>query len=170
MSSEDPVRPYHAKDEARGQEAADAVAAVLKHAAARDHAAHLKKPPGKASKWMLPLAIQLSVLALYLLIGQPRWVTMNPIEPPDQTSQEESLRVAMYFQAQRIESYRQQHEGALPEVLSDAGSPIEGVEYVPRGDSQYQLVGTVGERALVYDSTQSDAAFRDAAARRLAGG
>lgn len=170
MSSEDPVRPYHAKDDARGQEAADAVAAVLKHAAARDEAAQQKPRPKKQPKWMLPLGIQLSVLALYLLIAPPRWVTMNPIEPPDQASQEESLRVAMYFQAQRIEAYRQSHGGALPTELADAGSAIEGLQYVKQGDSQYQLVATVGEQALIYDSTQSDADFRDAAARRLAGG
>lgn len=169
MSSEDQVRPYHAKDEARGQETADAVAAVLKHAAERDKAAGEKPRPKKQPKWMLPVGIQLSVLALYLLIAPPRWVTMNPIEPPDAVSQEESLRVAMYFQAQRIEAYLQQH-GELPQRLADAGSPIEGVEYVRQGRSAYQLVGLVGEAALVYDSTQSDADFKDAAARRLAGG
>ena len=168
MSSEDQVRPYHAKDEARGQETADAVAAVLKHASDRDKAANVKPRPKKQPKWMLPLGIQLSVLALYLLIAPPAWVTMNPIDPPDVASMEESLRVAMYFQAQRIEAYRQQH-GELPEDLADAGSAISGVQYVRRG-AQYQLVGTVGEQALVYDSTQSDADFRDAAARRLGGG
>ena len=169
MSSEDQVRPYHAKDEARGQETADAVAAVLKHASDRNKAQHDKPQPKKQPKWMLPLGIQLSVLALYLLIAPPKWVTMNPIEPPDQASQEESLRVAMYFQAQRIEAYRQQH-GELPIELSQAGSPIEGVQYVRQGATSFQLVASVGEQALVYDSTQSDAEFSAAAARRLAGG
>lgn len=169
MSSEDKVRPYHAKDEARGQETADAVAAVLKHASDRDKAQHGKPRPKKQPKWMLPLGIQLSVLALYLLIAPPSWVTMNPIDPPDLASQEESLRVAMYFQAQRIEAYRQR-TGELPVQLADAGSPIEGVQYVRQGSSQYQLVGTVGEEALVYDSTQTDASFEAAVARRMAGG
>jgi hypothetical protein len=169
MSSEDPVRPYHAKDEARGQEAADALAAVLQHAAARDKAALEKTRPKKQPKWMLPVGINLAVLALYLLIAPPRWVTVNPIEGPDLASQEQSIRVAMYFQAQKIEDYRIQH-GAAPVELAQAGSLTPDIEYVRRGDNEYQLVATVGEIAVVYDSTQPDNSFAEAAAKRLAGG
>lgn len=169
MSSEDQVRPYHAKDEARGQETADAVAAVLKHAAERQKAANIQPPPKKQPKWMLPVGINLAVLAVYLLIAPPRWVTVNPIDPPDLASQEQSMRVAMYFQAQRIESYRVQH-GTAPVNLSDAGSAPAEIEYVRRGDNAYQLVATVGETAVIYDSTEPDASFAEAAAAKLQGG
>jgi hypothetical protein len=169
MSSEDQVRPYHAKDEARGQEAADAVAAVLKHAAERQKAADEKPRPKKQPKWMLPVGINLAVLAVYLLIAPPRWVTVNPIEPPDLASQEASIKVAMYFQAQRIDTYRNQH-GAAPVNLSDAGSFPPEIDYIRRGDDAYQLVARVGETAVVYDSTEPDASFAEAAATRLAGG
>lgn len=169
MSSEDQVRPYHAKDEARGQETADAVAAVLKHAAAREKAAHDKPRSKKQPKWMLPLGINLVVLAVYLLIAPPRWVTVNPIEPPDLASQETSIKVAMYFQAQRIESYRIQH-GSAPARLADAGSPAPEIDYIRRGDDEYQLVARVGETAVIYDSTEPDASFAEAAAARLQGG
>jgi hypothetical protein len=169
MSSEDQVRPFHAKDEAHGQEAADAVAAVLKHAAERDKAAQQKPRPKKQPKWMLPVGIQLSVLALYLLIAPPSFITVHPIPAQDQAAQEESLRAAMYLQAQQVLAYLQQH-GELPAELSEAVNPIEGIQYVRRGGTEFQLVGSMGELALVYDSTQSDSAFKDAAARRLAGG
>ena len=169
MNSEDHVRPYHAKDEARGQETADAVAAVLKHAAERQKAANVQPPPKKQPKWMLPVGINLAVLAVYLLIAPPRWVTVNPIEPPDLASQETSIRVAMYFQAAKIESYRREH-GSAPVNLSDAASEVPEIQYVRRGDNAYQLVATVGETAVVYDSTQPDASFAEAAAARLQGG
>ncbi|HKJ01270.1 MAG TPA: hypothetical protein VJ997_02410 [Longimicrobiales bacterium] len=169
MSSEDQVRPYHAKDAGHGQEAADAVAAVLKHAAERKKAAELRPRPKRQPKWMLPVGINLAVLAVYLLIAPPRWVTVNPIEPPDLASQETSLKVAMYFQAQRIESYRMKN-GVAPVNLSDAGSAVPEIDYIRRGDNEYQLVATVGDSAVVYDSTEPDASFAEAAATRLSGG
>lgn len=171
MSSEDPVRPYHAKDEARGQEAADAVAAVLKHAAERQKAADAKPPPRKQPQWMLPLGINLAVLAVYLLIAPPSFVVINPIEGPDLASQETSLQVAMYLQAMRIDSYRIRY-GAAPVNLSDAGSTLEGIEYVRRGEDEYLLVSTVGDTPVIYDSNEPDPSFAAAmtAAGRKAGG
>lgn len=169
MSSEDQVRPYHAKDEARGQEAADALAAVLQHAAARDKAALEKPRPKQPPRWMLPLGVNLAVLAVYLLIAPPRIVTINPIEGPALASREESVLAAMYLQAQRIENYRIEN-GVAPVDLSDAGSFTPEIEYVRRGDNEYQLVATVGETTVVYDSTEPDGSFAAAAATRLAGG
>lgn len=169
MSSEDSVRPYHAKPEAKGQEAADAVAAVMKHAADREQAAKRKKPPKKQAKWMLPLGINLAVFAVYLLIAPPAWVTIDPIQGPDLAAQEQSLRVAMFLQAQQIEAYRVEN-GELPRTLADLSrDPVsERVEYVPRGNS-FQLVATLGESALVYDSTADNSEFEASVRERLAG-
>ena len=171
MSSEDQVRPYHAKDEARGQEAADAVAAVLKHAAEREEHAHKKPPPKKQPKWMLPVGIQLAVLAVYLLISPPGWVTVHPIKAPDPAVQEQGLKMAMYIQSQQIEAFRLKN-GRLPTSLEEmGGSPPPGVEYQVQGSNQYRLVGTNGPAALVYDSTESAADFLGAdAAAKLKGG
>ena len=171
MSSEDKVRPFHSKSEGSGQEAADAVAAVLKAAAEHDKAAREKQEARKQPRWMLPVGINLVVFALYLLIAPPSWrgwVTVHPIEAPPAQQQMDGLRVAMYLQAQRIEAYRQKH-GALPTSLEDAGSATPGVEYHRQGGS-YQLVGTSGQAALVYDSSESLADFGGSAINRLAGG
>jgi hypothetical protein len=169
MSPEDPIRPFHAKDEARGQEAADAVAAVIKHAAERERAARAKKAPRKQPRWLLPVGVQLAVLAVYLLISPPTWVTVHPIQGPDSVSQEYSLRVAIYMQSQRIESYKIK-TGRLPRTLDEIGASVApGVEYRLTGDG-YQLVGTNGRAALVYDSTESATDFLGEAASRLTGG
>lgn len=170
MSSEDQVRPYHAKDEARGQETAEAVAAVLKHAAEREEIAHRKTAPKKQPKWLLPVGIQLAVLAVYLLISPPGWVVVHPIEPPDPAGQEQSLRLAMYMQSQRIEAYRIQN-GRLPDSLAEIGASVTpGVEYHLQGTNAYRLVGTNGEAALIYDSTESPTEFLGDAASKLTGG
>ncbi|GMV06403.1 MAG: hypothetical protein AMXMBFR53_26790 [Gemmatimonadota bacterium] len=152
MSSEDPVRPYHAKDEARGQEAAEAVAAVLKHAAEKEQVAQAKPRPKKQPKWMLPLGLNLAVIAVYLLLAPPTWVTVNPIEGPDQATQVQGLRVALYLQAQQIEAYKDQN-GRLPSSLAESGRAVPGIEYVRQGAEQYQLVATVGDQPIVYDSS-----------------
>lgn len=170
MSPEDKVRPFHSKDPARGQEAADAVAAVLKHAQERDEAAQKKDRRKKDPKWMLPLGLNLAVLALYLLIAPPQWVTVNPITAPDSTDQLESLRIAMFLQVQRIDAYMLVH-GELPPTLEAAGSPMPGVEYIPQGSGRYQLVATEGDQTLAYDSIDStDELLGTSAGRLLEGG
>jgi hypothetical protein len=169
MSSEDQLRPYHAKDEGRGQDAAEALAAVMKHAAEREEAIRKKPARKRQPRWMLPLGIQLSVLALYLLVAPPRWATINPIEPRDPALQVEDLRLAMYMQIQRVEAYRVQH-GRLPDVLAEAGSAVPGVEYRRQGANRYQLLATAGEEAVVYDSTEPADEFVGSAVNKLNGG
>lgn len=167
MSSEDQVRPYHAKDEARGQEAAEAVAAVLKHAAEKDLAAHTKPPRKKQPKWMLPLGINLSVLAVYWLIAPPDWAVVNPIQGPDMAVQTDMMAAAIYMQSQAIQAY-QMENGRLPSTLAEAGRVYPGIDYVLQGD-QYQLIAMVGETPVVWDSTRSNDAIVAAAGRRFGG-
>lgn len=171
MSSEDQVRPFHAKDEARGQEAAEAVAAVLKHAAAKDEAAHAKPRPKKQPKWMLPVGVNLAVLAVYLLLAPPAWVTVNPVAPPDPAIQLDGISTALYMQAQQIQQYRIDN-GRLPASLADVasvGPTVEGVEYVRNGTEHFQLVATVGDQAVVYDSAGDNSEIEAAVRRRFEG-
>jgi hypothetical protein len=161
----DRVRPFHAKETSSGQEAAEAVAAVLKHAAERDQAAKLKAPPKQQPKWMLPLGLNLGVLATYLLIAPPSWVVVNPIAPPPDEEVVDNLRTGMFFVKARVDSYRTQR-GRLPASLEEAGvSPDQAAEigYTPRADSTYVLIAIVGEQTLSYDSSRQtpDEAFGD---------
>jgi hypothetical protein len=169
MSSDDQVRPYHAEDKSRGQEAADAVAAVLEHAAERDRAAHEKPKAKRDPRWMLPLAINLGVFAMYLLIAPPAWVVLDPIEPPSQEAQGESLRIAMWLLSQSIDTYHEEN-GQLPATLTELGrSVVEGVDYLPRG-AEYQLVGSAGQEAIVYDSADTTDFMGPAVQRLREGG
>ena len=150
MSADDQIRPYRAK----GQEAADAVEAVLQHAAARDEAQHKKQPSKKQAKWMLPLGINLGVFAVYLLIAPPAWVIVNPLESAPVEEQIDDLRLAMFFQASRVDAYALQN-GQLPDALEDAGSVVPGVDYTVQGPGRYQLIASVGDEVLLYDSSES---------------
>jgi hypothetical protein len=155
MSDQEDVRPFHAKDSAPGQEAADVVAEVLRHAAERDQAAGQKTPPKAPPKWMLPVGINLGVLAFYFLVAQPDWVVIDRIAPPAAEVQIQSTRSAMWLHGiSRIEGYRSTN-GRLPQSLEEAGGAVlatEGVLYVPRPDSTYMLIATVGDVEITYDS------------------
>ncbi len=155
MSDKDQVRPYHAKDVGSGKETADTLAEVLKHAAQREEASRQKPKPKGNPKWMLPLGINLGVLAVYLLIAPPSWVVLNPIEAPPPEEQLVDLRMAMYVTASRIENYRLQN-GRVPERLEELEMPAaDGLTYVPQGTSGYQLVGSLGNETVIYDSSES---------------
>lgn len=158
-SEKDKVRPYHAKETTSGQEAAEAVAAVLKHAAERDQAAKQKTAPKQQPRWMLPLGLNLGVLAVYLLIAPPSWVVVNPIATPPDEEVVADLRAGMFFVKARIDSY-QSSNGRLPATLVEAGvnpDQAAAIDYTPRGDSTYVLIALVGEEAITYDSSRHSA-------------
>jgi hypothetical protein len=158
MSKNDEVRPFHAKDVASGQEAADVVAAVIKHAAEREEAAKHRTGPKKQPKWLLPLGVNLGVFAAYLLIWAPPWVVLNPIAPPPTEEQVEQLSGAMWFAISDIERYRIEN-GRLPQSLADVGRDGTGLDYTVQGTANYVLIAEVGaeEPPLVFNSAQQDA-------------
>src|SRR5688572_21172287 len=90
-------KPFHAKEVSTGQEAADTVAAVLKHAQARDEAAKKRQAPKAQPIWMLPLGLTLAVLATFLLIAPPPWVVVNPIAAQEPAQQIEVTESAFLF-------------------------------------------------------------------------
>jgi len=163
MSEKDHVGPYHAKNVAPGQEAADVVAEVLKHAAEREEASHTRVRPKGPPKWMLPLTVQLGVLALYFLIAQPEFLVVNPLDESRPTAQRViQLKNAMYMDGiARIDAFLQLN-GRLPATLEEAGSGLGelGIDYTVRGDSTYLLITTIDTETILFDSaTQRPAEF-----------
>lgn len=148
----DQVKPFHAREVATGKETADVVAAVLKHAAERDEAAKKKAAPRTQPKWMLPLGVNLGVLAVYLLIAPPAWVVVNPIAAPPDERRLEDLRAGMYIYGMKIEGFRMAN-GRLPATLAEAGVSAEGIDYTPRGGSAYTLISSIGEETVLFDSS-----------------
>jgi len=159
MSDKGQIRPYHAKEVASGQEAADAVADVLKHAADRTEAAKKRVGPKSQPKWMLPLGLNLGLLAAYLLVAQPQWVEVSPTRPPPVERQIANLRIAMWAHGiVRIGTFLDR-EGRLPASLEEAGgAPLVGlVDYRIRDDGSYVLTGTIGNVVISYDSATQTA-------------
>jgi len=137
MSENDEVKPFHAKGVDPGQETADVVAAVLKHAAERERAAKSKTAPKKQPKW-------------YLLIWSPEWVVLNPIAPPATEQRVEKLSGAMWLAINKIEAFNLDNE-RLPQSLMEAGANEASLTDTLVGSS-YVLSAEVGEEALVFNS------------------
>ncbi|MGE0160453.1 MAG: hypothetical protein AB7T31_13665 [Gemmatimonadales bacterium] len=153
-TDKDQIRPFHAKEEvSSGQETADVVAAVLKHAAARDEAAKKRSAPRPQPIWMLPMGLTLAVLATFLLVAPPPWVVINPIAAQAPEEALADTRRAVYVYASRIEGYRAMN-GRLPQTLAEAGVTVEDVGYSLLG-AGYVLTVPVGEDNVVYNSSES---------------
>lgn len=159
MSDRDQVKPYHSKETAPGQEAADVVAEVLRHAEAREQASKKKVVPKGPPKWMLPLTLNLGVLALYFLIASPDFLVLNPIDDPRPAAEViEAEKRGLYIEITKILNY-QRENGRLPATLAEMGSPLaeQGVDYTVQGGS-FLLVKTVQGEPIVFDSSQDDPA------------
>jgi hypothetical protein len=154
MSEKDEVKPFHAKDVASGQEAADAVAAVLKHAHARDEAAKQKVAPKQQPKWLLPLGINLGIFAAYLLVWSPDWVVVNRIAAPPTEQQVQNTGNAIFIYASKIESFRAAN-GRLPRDLTEAKVSAEGLDYTVQGND-FILYAEVGEEPITFNSAVDD--------------
>ncbi len=159
--SEQDHKPYHARDSAPGKEAADVVAEVLKHAAEREQAAKVQTKPKGPPKWMLPLTVNLGVLALYFLIAQPEFLIVSPINDPRETGQQvQQTRMGIYFDViQRMPAFVQAN-GRLPATLAELGTSVgeQGVDYTIQGDSTYILIMTIGGETVTFDSARDDPA------------
>ena len=154
MSKNDEVKPFHAKGVGAGQETADVVAAVIKHAAARDKAAKNRTVPRKQPKWLLPVGVNLAVFAAYLLVSSPEWVVLNPIAPPPTQVQVEKLSGAMWLAINKIEGFNLNND-RLPRSLTEAGASEAGLTYTL--GSSYVLSAEAGEEALVFNSAAQTA-------------
>jgi len=152
--SEKEHRPFHAKDVSSGQETADVLAEVLKHAKEREQAAKGSKVERKEQpKWVAVIGANLGILmAMYLLLAQPSWVVMNPIGPPPEEDLIEGLRISMFIDANKIEFFRIDNDNRLPATLAEVGATTEGLIYSPLGDS-YRLVASVGDHFVEFDSS-----------------
>jgi hypothetical protein len=157
MTENEDVKPFHAKEAASGQEAAEAVAAVLKHAQEREAAAQQKAPPKKQPRWLLPVGVNLGVFAAYLLIWSPPWVVINPIAPPPTEQETQNTRAAVFLYASKIEQFRNEN-GRLPRDLTEVRINVAGLDYSLQGSVDYILYTEVGEEPVTYNSAQESLA------------
>src|SRR5690606_35793787 len=114
-----------------GAEAADLVAEVLKDAAEREQIRARREAPkvGRTRQRMVAVSLPLAAaFSFYLWFGNPSWVTPTLPDPVTPETAEAGLRVAMFFEAQKIETFRNQN-GRLPDSLQETGTAPAEISY-----------------------------------------
>jgi hypothetical protein len=172
MTPGDAERPRPPKQDLRrstGYETADLVSEVLQDAQRREEARSKKAGPigrsrQRAAAISLPLA---GAFSFYLWFGHPSWVTPTLPPPPSAEAAEAGLRVGMYFQAQKIETYRAQN-GRLPDTLEELGGSAPPEMTYTRIDARtYRLVGQSRGVTLTFNSEEAIQQFLGDAMGRL---
>lgn len=160
-------QPDSSSARSQGNETADLVAQVLEDQKRREAAQQQKLPPSRARNRVAAISLPLlATFSFYLWFATPAWVTPTQPDPVSVAEAEAGLRVALYFQAQRIESFRQQN-GRLPDALAETGSAPPEMEYERIDARTYRLSGTSRGAVLTYDSSQPLGEFVGDALSRL---
>lgn len=152
-----------------GSETADLVSAVLEDAARREKARSRKSEPvghnrRRVAAVSLPLA---GAFSFYLWFGEPAWVTPKMPDPVTAERAEAGLRVAMFFQARKIEDFRLR-TGRLPSALEELGGTAPPEMTYERLDARtYRLVGQSRGVTLTFNSADAIQQFVGDAMDRL---
>lgn len=133
------------------------MAEVLAHAAEREKAATKKVAPKGPPRWMLPLTVNLGVLALYFLIAQPEFLVMNPnVDTRTVEARVEANTFMMSMAVADLQNFVLAN-GRLPQTLEEANvTAAEAFDYTAQGDSSYLLIATVDDQRVVFDSATDD--------------
>jgi hypothetical protein len=107
-----------------------------------------------------------TAMALWIWLWPPGILRVAPAGPPPVEEEEATLRLVMYFQAQKIEQYLLD-TGRVPLALDDAGPAFRGMEYIRLTNSDYRILGRTGRVTLSYSSVEPLDAFVGAGASVL---
>ena len=91
--------------------------------------------------------------SLWIWFWPPGVLRISPPGPPAVEAEESTLRLVMYFQAQKIEQYLLD-TGQVPLALDDAGPVFRGMEYVRLTNRDYRILGRTGRVTLSYSSVE----------------
>ena len=107
-----------------------------------------------------------TAISLWIWRWPPDVLRVGPPGPPPVEEEEATLRLVMYFQAQKIEQYLLD-TGRVPLALDDAGPAFRGMEYIRLTDSDYRILGRTGRVTLSYSSVEPLDTFLGAGASVL---
>jgi hypothetical protein len=144
------------------------VSEVLEDAQRREEARAKKpEPVGRNRQRVAAVSLPLAgAFSFYLWFGNPAWVTPSLPDPVTTEKAEAGLRVAMFFEAQKIEQFRNTN-GRLPDTMEEMGSAPSEMSYSRLDARTYQLVGNSRGVTLTFNSDQAISQFVGDAMDRL---
>jgi len=147
-----------------------ALAAVLRHEAQRAEMEELYRERVEKQTTSLgprhaALAVSL-VLTVWVWLFPPALIQIPEVPPPPVAEEEATLRLVMYFQAQKVEQFVIEN-GRTPDELADAGPTFPGMDYVKLTDRHYRILGRTDRLTLSLSSAESSEDFIGAGASVL---
>ena len=133
-----------------------ALAAVLRHETekAEVEARARKVRVRRQGLGLRHIALSLAMAtSMWIWIWPPGVLRITPPGPPAVEEEESTLRLVMYFQAQKIEQYLVD-TGGVPLALDDAGPVFRGMEYIRLTNRDYRILGRTGRVTLSYSSVE----------------
>ncbi len=146
---ERPDKPEH---QYGGSDRYEALLRVMEQEAekVRQEGAFGAATPGEGRVRLVVLAVLVIAFGIVSWRGK-EWLGPQPIPTQTVAESEQSLRVGMYLQAQRIKAYRLEN-GRYPRELEEAGDPLPRLEYRLLDDGTYELVGENNGVIITYRS------------------
>jgi hypothetical protein len=163
----EPDKPGEHREGANGDEAPPvaiseaserdaALAAVLREQTEKDEFEEVERAVRVRRQGFGPRHLGLAfagVLSMWIWMWPPAIVRIPDPAPLPLEEEEATLRLVMYFQAQRIEQYFRE-TGGVPLSLDDAGPVFQGMEYIRLTDRDYRILGRTGRVTLSYSSVE----------------
>ena len=165
----EPGEPHELEggDEPGGVELSDSkerdavLAAVLREQSEKEEVQELERAVRVRRQGFGPRHLALSVaivLSMWIWVWPPGMIRVSSPTPPPVEEEEATLRLMMYFQAQRIEQYFRD-TGGVPLSLDEAGPVFEGMEYIRLTNRDYRILGRTRRVTLSYSSVEPLNAF-----------
>lgn len=108
----------------------------------------LRRDRGSTPYWVAGILL---LVTAWLWLWPPALLRLNPPAPQPIEREESALRFAIYLQAQRLKSYRDE-TGEYPLRLEDAGPALPAMQYVRLAPQLYQLNAGTDRVMLTYRS------------------
>lgn len=145
---------------------------MLAHAAERDKAGKARTAPKGPPRWMMPVTVNLGLLAIYFRFAQPPWLVMSPLQDPrDMSERMEVSRTAIWALIQRIEIFNSA-QGRLPRTIAELGVSLaeQGVVYTLTSESTYRVTYLIDGETVEFDSAMGTSTDFVGGALSLGGG
>ena len=135
-----------------------ALAAVLRHEAERAemeerYRERVEKRPARFGLRHLALLVSFA-LTVWAWLFPPAIIQIPEVPPPPIAEEEATLRLVIYFQAQKVEQFVIEN-GRTPQLLSEAGPVFPGMDYVRITDRHYRILGSTDRLRLSFSSAES---------------
>ena len=110
-------------------------------------------------KWKLPLSLIVLIVAAYIGVAPPQWLSGGPPPQVSSAERERGVVTALQMQVRQIEVF-QARNGRLPRTLDEVPVRVPGIRFVWSNSRVYQLVAARPDgEILVYDSAKPDPVF-----------